>query len=452
MLITAVPAGAANIECLTIDENISYASPKLSQDGYEMNCILTANQTIEVADDKQSFTLTSGNYSFYKVQIQTLTPASFAASGQQLCTVFETKFTASLRDDTVEEYIPSFSYGMYVTAGGSSTFAGEGESQKRRMPVDGTEYTVKYIINPVTKQILEYRNDELITTTEFDAVGTGDITQIRFYPRPIPGTNADGEYQKENNKTELDYGADDGVVPLITPIIWDFDYMKVYQIPPYEVESSDPEDGSEGASVNGPYTLTLDHNMDIDTVNDSSVRMTNEVSGETLATVPMMFEPNVCTVYPAGLVEYYTKYRLSFLPSATDEYGFSSETAWISFTTEKRPIKETVAYADAAAPVTLSCGETLAAGEITGTMRLVSDTADKKVRIIAALYDKNDTGYVFREQAEKELTLASGETSAELPAVTVTDAEGQLIKYMVWDETGYPLTDAVVCDSAHIGI
>ncbi len=453
MFISPAPVSAGNIECLTIDNNISFASPKLTDGDYEMNCVLTANQSIEVAENKESFKLISGNYSFYKVNMQTLRPSAFAASGEQLCTVLETKFTVTLQDDTVDDYIPTFTYGMQVTAG-SSVFAGEGESQKRTLPVDGGEYTIKYVINPVTKEITEFRNDELITTTAFAALGENDISQIKFYPRPLAGKNADGEYMKSgNNKTVLDYGDDDGNVALATPIIWDFDYIKVYQISPYGIGSSDPTDGSFGASVSGPYTVSFDCDMDTDTINDTSVEMTNEATGEKLTAIPMMFEPNVCTVYPAGLVEYFTRYSLTFLSSVKDQYGFSNAApVGIEFTTEKRPIIESVVYADADAPVTLSCGAALEEGTVTGEMKLKSAAEGQEVRVIAALYNKSDTGYMFVGKAEKTVTLPAGETAVTLPEITVADKEQQIIKYMVWDSANYPLTDAVVCDGTHVGI
>ena len=452
-LFSAPAANAANRECMSIDSGISYSSPKLIQDDSEMNCNLGTGQSIEVAEDRESFNLITGNYSFYKLQLQTIKPAAFEASGKELLTVFEVKVTPTLQNPDVEDYIPNYTYGMYITADGNSTFAGEGVAQKRVLPVDGKEVVIKYIINPVKKEIEEYKNDELITTTPFASIGSGDISQMRFYPRPLPGKNANGEYDKPNNKTTLDYGSDDGVVSLSTPIIWNFDYIKVYQIPSYEIKSTTPENGADGVGIAGPFTVTFDRDMDTDTINyTQNVQMINEVNGETLATVPMMFEPGVCTVYPAGMVEYFTKYRISFLNAVKDKYGFGNNSASFSFTTEKRNITEDVAYTDLSAPVSLSCGNVIAAGRITGKVRLNSNVDGNNIRLAAAVYDKTDNGYSFVSESEIRTALAKGENSIELPAVTVTDAEKQFIKYMVWDETGYPLTDAVICDSEHTGI
>lgn len=436
-------ASAATIECLTIDEGITYTAPDLVQGEYAMSGTLTSS-SVTVSEDGSSFTLASPKYSFYKESLAAKTPASFTAKGAQLCTVFETKFNVTLQDPAVTGEVPTFSYGLRV----NNNFIGEGDSQKRSMAVDGTEYIIKYVINPVTQEVYEYRNDELITTTALSLLATSDITEIRFYPRPLPG--------KSGN--ECGYNNDaDGVISLATPILWNFDYMKVYQIPPYEIESSDPADGGMNAGTNGPYTVTFDSDMDVDTVNSSNVKLINDVDSSEIMAVASMSDSRTCTIYPAGPMEYFTKYRLSFSPDVKDANGFSHEEGvTTSFTTEKRIIREAVSFADQSNPVALKCGgadmSVLTPGTITGEMKLKNTGSDINVRIIAAVYEKSGDDYMLDTKAEKTVSLASGEATAELPSLTVTDSQNQFIKYMVWDETGYPLTDAVICDSEHIGI
>lgn len=458
MLAAVSTVSAAKIDIANLDDNISYSNPVLTQDENEFHCELFSNTySIEAASDKQSFTLTAPKYSFYKLHIRTKTPDMFAAGGKQLCTVFETKFRATLQDESVSDYIPNMTYGFYVTAEDSSTFVGEGEAQKRVMPVDGTEYTMRYVMNPVKQTVEEYRNDELITTTAFSALGTKNITQMRFYPRPLPGKNREGLYV--NGNPSINYGTDDGAVVLATPIIWEFDYIKIYQITPYEIESSDPADSGSGAGMAGPYTVTFDSEMDASTFTPSNVEMTNEISGEKIMLSPSLSgDLKTCMLYPMGSAEYFTAYRLSFLPDIKDSNGFyHSEPVGITFTTEKRTIREAVVYSDNSAPVSLKCGgadmETLINGTVTGEMGLKNTSASaQSVRIIAALYTKAGNDYSLSAKAETAVSVPAGETSVTLPQLTVTDSENQFIKYMVWDSTGYPLTDAVICDSTHTGI
>jgi hypothetical protein len=434
---------AATIDCLTIDEGIIYSSPDIKQGDYAFSGTL-ASSSVTVSDDGNSFTLASPKYSFYKESLLAKTPGSFTAKGAQLCTVFETKFNVTLQDPSVTEDIPTFSYGLRV----NNNFIGEGDSQKRSMAVDGTEYVIKYVINPVTQEVYEYRNDELITTTALSLLATSDITEIRFYPRPLPGRSGN----------ECGYNNDaDGVITLSTPILWNFDYMKIYQITPYEIESSDPADGGMNASTNGPYTVTFDSDMEQGTVNSSSVKLVNDADGSEVMVVPSMSDTKTCTIYPAGPMEYFTKYRLSFSPDVTDANGFShEEDVTTSFTTEKRIIREAITYSDQSNPIILKCGgadmSVLTPGTITGEMKLKNTGSDTNVRIIAAVYEKSGDDYMLDTKTEKTVTIASGEATVELPSLTVTDSQNQFIKYMVWDETGYPLTDAVICDSEHIGI
>lgn len=447
-------AEAAIIEKVNIGDDVSYSVPVISQGENELQCELFNNShTIEANPGGQGFTLTSPKYSFYKVHIRTKTPSVFDAKGQQLCTVLEVKFRVNLQDETVSDYIPKWTYGMSITPdGGGNTFAGEGESQKRALDVDGSDNVIKYVINPVKKTVQEYRNDELITTTSLPALETGDITQMRFYPRPLPGKNGDGLYA--NGKNSINYGDDDGTVMLSTPIIWDFDYVKIYNITPYEIESSDPLNSSGGANTAGPYSVTFDTDMDESSFISDNVEMINSENGEKIMTIPSLSEGRTCTIYPAGAVEYFTKYRLSFTSAIKDTNGFyHEEPQEIEFTTEKRKVKETVAFANADSPVTLSCGESLSNGTVSGNMLLKNTaSASRDIRVIAALYTKTGDDYALLNKAETSLTLESGETNVTLPNLTVTDSEKQFIKYMVWDSTGYPLTDAVICDSTHTGI
>lgn len=446
---------AGRVDYVNIDDaivNTSSASSVSQENGGEIKYNLYAGDSF-TATDGETFTITCPKYSFYKSHLITKTPASFAASGKQLCTVFEVKFKAEPKDPAVE-YKPKINYGLRYLRGGAAASFIENQKESSHLDTDGEWITLKYMFNPVTGTVSFYKDGELIQELTDDKLKTGDIEEIRFYPRTIPEKNGEGLYP--NGKPTLDFSGDDGTVVACTPVVWTYDYVKIYQLTPFEVQESEPAEGGTGASVSGPFRVTFDSDMKADTFNPSTVQLELEADGSTMMGRAALTAPDTCEFTPYGSLEYFSNYRLALLPGVLDmnEFGHA-EAKYIRFTTEKRPIKEVIDAAGAE-PVSITADgadtDVLKAGALGGAYMLENTGEAREVVISTVLYQKikdSETG-AYVNRAEQKITVEPGVNSVKIPSVTVTDAENSFVKIMVWTEDGYPLTDAIVCNAEGI--
>lgn len=436
-------AYAGQVDYVNIDDAIvnTVASSTLSQEnGGEIKYNLYTGDSLAVTDG-DIFTISSPKYSFYKSHLITQSPATFAASGKQLITVLEIKFKAELKDPEVE-YKPKINYGLrYVRDEAAAAFI-ENQQESSHIDADGEWIELKYEFNPVTGLVRLYKNGEKVRELTDEKLKTGDIEEIRFYPRTIPEKNGEGKYP--NGNATLNFGDDDGTVLTCTPVIWTFDYVKIYQLEPFEIVSSEPDENGAGASVSGPFRVTFDTAMDAGSFNPSTVQLELEADDTVMMAASYLSADDTCEVMPFGNLEFFSRYRLAILSGVKDINGFGhSEPKYVSFTTAKRDIAEDIAAGEIRFTVDSAETDVLKNGKLCGSYLLENSADAQEITVSTVLYKKGDGVDAFISESESTVTLEAGSNELTIPEITVDDAANCIVKVMVWTIDGYPLTDAV---------
>lgn len=441
-------ASAGQISYVNIDDamvNSPATNIMLQEDGGAVKYNLYAGDSLQSASS-DSFSISAPVYSFYKSHIITNTPSKFEASGKHLITVYEVKFKAELLDPTVE-YKPKINFGLRYGIGDTAGFV-ENQQESSHIDTDGEWITLRYEFNPVTCKVKQYKNGELVREMDDNELAGSDFTEFRFYPRTIPEKNGDGLYP--GGRKTLNFGDDDGKVDCCTPVIWTYDYIKIYQITPFEIASSQPAEGEENVNINGPFRISFDTDMTGYTLNPSTVQMELVYDGMTIPAMANEISADTYEITPFGMLEYYSRYRLKLLEGVSDINGLNGgKERYVSFITQKRDIKEDVTVGDVKIEIDQKTVSALANGILGGSYDIES-VGEEEVKICTAVYSRVGDAVLCSARAEADATLNAGANTLQIPQVTISNAGNCYVKVMLWRAGGYPLADAVVCDSEGI--
>ena len=442
---TSVFAGTNML--VNMDNDMTFSANLLRYDDKNLNVRLTTGSSFTPIDEDSgkfnSFSATFVNTSVYKDCFLSSTPSNFPAKGVQLCTVVEVKYKTELRNPNVQFKPFSEPTLLYNTSAGGQTFL---EFPEERKAPEDTWVTLKYVINPIAKNVKIYKNDILMKTVANSVLGNGDITDIRFYPRVWPEKDGAGLYP--NGKASLNFDTEDGVIPLATQIIWTFDYIKIYQLTPYDIESSDPASGSNNISVDREYMVTFDTEMTGSTINNSNINLQLLEDGifKNILSI-VSFSDKTAKIKGSSQLEYFSKYRININENVKDENLFSlTEPKYVEFTTASRKVDEGVVLKNPSSPLSFVNGSSLSEGLNKCIIPITSSSA-KTVQVIVATYSGIPNGvYSYIESAKRTVLLPSGDTDLETSEFTVPNDESCFAKVYIWDENGYPLVDAILCD------
>ena len=358
-------------------------------------------------------------------------PSSFPMSGQGVLK-FEMQYEVTAADPSLADQIQVNTI-FQETSGGQNISLGNGN---KHTTANSGVRTDTYYINAATGHMIRMVNGEVDGEAAVTGAQTGDLTAIRFYTvSKATGTDVV-----------------DGETELASPVTWHVHYISIQPTTILHASVTDYEDGAINVPVDESIMVRFDAPVAADTLNSDTVVLEAETA-EGYVRIPAVVTPNgsgdvtSCQISAEGGMSYMTNYRIAIadgIESNVLSLPVQAESL-ISFRTEANDLRETITYAEND-PVQLTVNgeptDILATGSVACTVNLTSSEA-ATARVIAAVYEREANGGMRYVSSAEQVQEISGSVAVTCQVGAIPDDSRYVIRIMVWDENGYPWTNAM---------